>query len=443
MGRRLTTLVAATAGGLLLAGCGSAWPTSDARERFVEHFTTSYPDHVVETITESYEKFPFAGGELSGVVVLTDDTPPEVFGEVLDQVLSWETGNAASFDGVGVLANGVCVFASDDQQTLKQHLRDRLYAEGLALQGTWPCPSWLGQETAYQGSLQDLAEDTGTVRNLWGETDDALRLVAEVHSPYGSVDHVWTTLPGILPDVLTAIGQEHPVKTFELTDDSLRVAVPVTTRVVELQELADGVAGDDLVVEVVPGSLDADKAAQVEALAAVADRLRTVPGVTGVDVRQPGGLVVSVKDGGAVAAAQEAAVTHPDLGSATVEIILDAQDPDDPWARHRYFLSPGGTDQALEVFVALIGHEDVSFVQFRNQAEPSASVELSVPLAAGFPQLQEVLPDGLAVKVTGSDAIAWVEFTSARTLDPGDLQTRFTTPDLAQLARDWNAASSG
>lgn len=439
MGRRHTTLVATTASCLLLAGCASAWPTSNARERFVDHFTTSYPDHVVETITESSEKVPFAGGELSGVVVLTDETPPEVFGQVLEEVLSWETGNAASFEGVGVLANGVCVFASDDQRELKQHLRDRLYAEGLALQGTWPCPTWLGQETAYEGSLQELAEDTGTVRDLWGEADGALRVVADVHTPYGSVDHVWTTLPDTLPDVLTAIGQEHPVKTFELTDDSLRVAVAATTRVTELQELAEGVAGDDLAVEVLQGSLDADRAAQIEALAPVAERVRAVPGVTGVDVRQPGGLVVSVEDTDTVAAAQEAAVTHPDLGSATVEITLDARDPDHQWARHRYFVSSGGTDEALEDFVELIGHEDVSVVQFRNYAEPSASITLRIPLSDGFAQLRPVLPDGLAVSVTGSDAIASVEFTVARTLAPEDLSSRFTTPDLDQLARDWNA----
>src|SRR5699024_3275067 len=108
---------------------------------------------------------------------------------------------------------------------------------------------------------------------------------------------------------------------------------------------------DDVAVEVLQGSLDADRAAQIETLAAVADRVRAVPGVTGVDVRQPGGLVVGVADADTVAAAQEAAITHPDLGAATVEITLDAQDPDNRWAQHRYVISSGGTDTPLQAFL--------------------------------------------------------------------------------------------
>lgn len=438
---RLATLAATAAAVVLLtSACGSVAPAQAAAEEFETHFTSAYPDEVVEAVTTAAGKWPWARGDMSGSLVLADDTSPEQLATILDDVTTWTPEENTSYDGIGVLVNGICLSPSDSQVELKHLLRDRLYAEGLALQGSWPCRTWGKSESAYEGSLQDLMQDTEVVRNLWTDADGELRLVADVDTPHGSVDHVWAALPATLPDVLTAVRQEHPVRTFELTEAGLRVAVTATTRIDELQELADGVAGADLVVEIMQGSLDADKAAQIEELAAVADQVRALPGVTGADVHQPGQLVIGVEDSAAIAAAHEVAVTHPDLGSATVEITLSAQDPDNQWARHRYFWQPGGTDEALEVFIDLVGHEAVSLVQLGNRTTPSVSVTLAMPLADGFAQLKPVLPDGLAVEVKGNDALASVEFTAARTLAPEDLTSRFTTPDRDQLASDWNAA---
>lgn len=441
--RHLSLAAVAVTTAVLTSACGAVSPAHSAAEEFEEHFISTYPDTVLEAVTTATDTWPWLGGEMSGSLVLADDTPPEVLSTILDEVATWQPGENATYDGVGVLANGICLFGSDSQLARKQVLRDRLYAEQLALVGSWDCPTWLGGESQYVGSLEDLMEDTAMVRSLWDNGDGPLRVSARLHDPYGSVDQVWATVPESVPDVLTAIRQEHPVKTFDLTDGDLRVAVTATTRVAELQALADSVAGADLVVEVMQGSLDTEKAAQIEEIATVADQVRAVPGVLGVDVHHPGQLVISVTDSTVVRAVHEAAVTHPDLGSATVEITVEAHDPEHQWARHRYFWQAGGSEAPLEAFLDLVGHESVSVVQVSNRAEPGASVELSVPLAEGFPQLKEVLPDGLAAKVTGSDALAWVEFTAARSLDPADLQTRFTTPDLAQLARDWNAAGSG
>lgn len=438
---RLATLTASTAAVVLLtSACGSIAPAQSAAEEFEAHFTAAYPDAVVEVVTTAAGKWPWARGEMSGALVLADDTSQQVLTTILDEVTTWQPDENSSYDGVGVLANGLCLSSADSQQEHKLTLRERLYAEGLALQGTWPCPTWLGGESTYQGSVQELVQDTEVVRSLWSTADGDLRVVADLSEPHGSVDHSWITLPDTLPEVLTALQQEHPIRTFELTDAGLRVAIPTTTRIGELQEVADTTAGPGLTVQLMQGSLDAEKAAQIEELAAVADHVREVPGVTGADASLPGQLVISVEGTEAVAAAHEAAVTHPDIGSARVEIALDAQDPDNEWARHRYFWQQGGTDEALAAFIALADHEAVSFVQLGNSADPTVSVTLAVPLADGFAQLKPVLPAGLAAEVTGVDALASVEFTTARTLAPGDLTSRFTTPDLDQLTSDWNAA---
>lgn len=434
--------VVAVTAALLTSACGSLSPGHAAAEEFEEHFTSAYPDVVLEAVTTAADKWPLVGGQMGGSLVLADDTPPDLLESILEEVLTWQTGENASYDGVGVMANGLCLTPGDEQQDLKLALRDRLYAEGLALQGAWGCPSWLGGTSLYSGTVAQLAQDSATVSGLWSESDGALRLVANVNEPYGTVDRLWADVPESLPDVLTAIGQEHAVKTFELTDSGLRVAVAATTRLPELQEIADGLAGADLVVEVMQGSLDAEKATQIEGLADVADEVRTVPGVLGVDVQQPLQLVVAVEDAAAVRAVHETATAHPDLGSASLQITLDAADPDDEWARHRYFWQPGGSDEALQAFLDLAASPSVSFVQLTNGAEPRASVDLAVPLADGFATLKDLVPDGMSLSVTGSDALASVEFTAARTLDPDDLQTRFTTPDLGRLARDWNAAGT-
>ncbi|USQ80629.1 hypothetical protein NF556_02920 [Ornithinimicrobium faecis] len=438
---RLTTIAATTAATVLLtSACGSISPAQSAAEEFESHFTSTYPDEVLEAVTTASGKWPWARGDMSGSLVLADDTSPEQLATILDDVTAWAPEENSSYDGVGVLANGLCLSSSDPQLEHKHLLRDRLYAEGLALQGTWPCPTWLSGTTQYTGTLAELMQDTETVRSLWTEADGELRVVAAVNTPHGAVDHVWTQIPQTAHEVLTAVRQEHPLRTFELTDAGLRVAVTATTRIDELQELADGVAGADLIVEVMQGSLDADKAAQIEELAAVVDQVRAVPGVTAAEVPLPGQLVIGVEDSAAIRAAHEAATTHPDLGAARVEITLDAQDPEDEWARHRYFWAQGGTEEALDAFLALTAHDTVSFVSLSNTPAPSASVNLTVPLADGFAHLKPALPDGLPVEVSGSDALASVEFTAARTLAPDDLTSRFTTPDLDQLASDWNAA---
>lgn len=438
---RLATLAATAAAVVLLtSACGSVAPAQAAAEEFETHFTSAYPDEVVEVVTTAAGKWPWARGDMAGSLVLADDTTPEVLATILDEVTTWQPSENSSYDGVGVRANGVCLSPADPQQEQKLLLRERLYAEGLALQGTWPCPTWLSGETTYAGSIEDLMRDTDVVRGTWTGADGDLRVLAELTEPRGSVDHTWITLPDTLPDVLDAVHQEQPVKIFELTEDGLRVAVTATTTLADLQQVADGAAGADLTVQVMQGSLDADKAAQIEELAAVADHVRTVPGVTGADVTMPGQLSIGVGGADAIAAAHVAAVTHPDIGAARVEITLDAQDPDNEWARHRYFWQRGGTDASLTAFIDLVEHEAVSFVHLSNRTTPTASVTLAVPLADGFAQLKTVLPDGLALEVAGSDALASVEFTTARTLAPGDLTSRFTTPDLDQLAHDWNAA---
>lgn len=442
MRHRLIPLALASAGAVLLSGCGSAWPASDAEERFVEHFSTTYAEHVVSTTTQSSGKWPYAGGELSAQVVLADDTPPELFDQITQEVIAWDPDNSTTYDGRGATANGLGVCAGDEQREAKQELRHGLYAEGLALTGDWPCTTWERTEGApYQASVADFSTDGTTVRALLGEDGADLWVRAELREPWGSVDARWVSVPPQLEDTLAAVGEVMPIRTFEFTQaQGLRIAVPATSDLRAAQQAAEEAAGPDLPVEVVQGDLDPVKAAEIEALAPVADHVRAVPGVIDVTAR-PGHLVIAVDDPGTITAAVQAATTHPALGAASVELNLDASGPDDEWARHRYFWDRGGSDEILDVFVELVGHEAVSSVQVSNRAAtPTVSVTLSHPLADGFGDLKPVLPDGLSVKVAGHEALPSVEFISARTLAPEDLTTQFTTPDLDQLASDWNAA---
>lgn len=439
--RPLATLVLVSAGAALLSGCGSAWPAGEAEGRFVEHFTTAYPEQVAETVTEASAKVPFVGGELSAVLVLTDDTPPDLFTEIVEEVIAWDAGGAVTYDGRGAIANGVGVCAGDEQRAAKGELRSRLHAAGQSLAGNWPCTTWERAEGAsYTASVTDFTTDTAAVRELLGDDADVW-VRAELHEPWGTVEAPWAEVPHELGGTLSAVAEVMPIRSFEFTaTHGLRVAVPATTDLSAAHEAAERAAGP-MPVEVVQGDLDPAKAAEIELLGPVADHVRAVPGVLDVGVR-PGHVAISVTGPDVVAAVADAARTHPGLGGASVQLTLSAARHDESWARHRYLWQAGATTDSVPAFVDLTGHDVVATVEVVDPPDgaPRLVLELAAPIEEGLPLVKALVPDGVEVTVRGNDALATVEFRSARTLTSQEVTSRFTTPDLDRIVREWNAA---
>lgn len=435
---------------LLTTACGSIAPGAVAAEEFTDHFSAAHPDHVLEAVTTATDELPWVSGRMAGSLILADDTPPEVLTTILEDVTTWEPDADATYDGVGVQANGVCLYASDSQRELKHLLRDRLYAEGLALQGTWGCPNWSeSQEPPYRGDLDQLVQDTATVRSVWEEPDGGLRVVAAITDPTGSVDHVWSTLPETLPEVLTAIDQEHAVLRFAMTDDGLRVAVPTTTRIDELQRLADTTAGPDLTVQVMQGSLDPGQAEDLDALAPLGDALRTVPGVESVIIEHDR-VTLATRDVQAVRGIYDAALEHPEFHDGlALRIRHDRLVPDADQVSFFYEVPSGSTGHLLPVFVELADLRIVNRLWVSGSPDAGDSsgtgdlslmVNFTTPLPEALPHVKGMLPDGIRIKATGADHRETVTFTTAPTLAEDDLNSIYVIPDLDAIAQAWNSA---
>ena len=441
---RTATLALAAAAAVLVSGCGATFPGVAAAEDFADHFTAAHPEHVVEAVTQSDAKLPWVGGRMSGLLVLADDTPPEALDQILTEVAEWEPEHSSSYEPVGVVANGVGVCLGDDQVDLKRELREALYAEQEALAGEWLCPQWgvpEGIPPEYAAPLADFTRDTALVTELLGDSD--LVVHAKLSDPWGSVAGPWTEVPPQLEQTLAAVAAAHQVMSYGYDDEQgLRVAVPPTADLSDVQTLAEEVAGPDLPVEIVQGSLDPERAAELEQLAPVADDLRSVPGVASVGVL-PHSITVSIEDPGAAQAVRDTALEHPEFAEVSLRIEFPVVADDGRTTYHRYTLQPGAAGDEVALFRQLI---DADLLEAASLAEPAdgtatgLNLTLDAPLADGFPRLKALLPEGLRVVAQGTDGHATVEFTTARTLQADDLETRWTTPDLEQLARDWNAA---
>lgn len=444
--RTTRTLTALTALSLALvtSACGSIAPGATAAEEFTQHFSSGYPDHVLEAVTTATDELPWVGGAMGGSLILADDTPPDTLAAILEDVTTWEPDADADYDGVGVLANGLCLCGSDIQQDQKQQLRDRLYAEGLALQGTWRCPNWLhSHEPPYRGELSELMQDTATVRSLWEKEDGELRVVADVSTPAGSVDHAWATLPESLPDVLAAVGEEQVVTTFDLTDGALRIAVPPTTRLAEAQAVAEAAAGPDLTVQVMQGSLDPQLSERLASLAPLGEALQPVPGVETVLVEQDR-ITLSTRDVGAVRGIHDAALEHPEFQDGlALRIRYDRIVPDADHQSFFYEHPSGSTGERLPVFEELAALRTVTrlwVTESRPEVNLDVQVNFTRPLADALPQVKGIVPDGIRMKATGPDHRETVSFTTARTLARDDLRSSYESPDLGAIASAWNDA---
>lgn len=440
-------LMALTALSVVLAtsACGSISPGASAAEEFTEHFSSAYPDQVLEVVTTASDELPWVSGEMGGSLILADDTPPDTLAAILEDVTTWEPDADADYDAVGVQANGLCLYGSDSQQEPKTHLRTKLYAERLALQGTWRCPNWLrSYETTYRGELSQLMQDTATVRSLWGEEDGELRVVADISTPSGSVDHAWATLPQTLPDVLAAVGEDHPVKVFDLTDGDLRIAVQPTTELTDLQAVAEAAAGPDLTVQVMQGSLDSQQSERLDALAPLGDALRSLPGVETILVEQDR-VTLSTRDLGAVRGIYDAAMEHPEFQDGlALRIRYDRLVPDADQLSFFYEHPSGSAGERLSVFEELAALRTVNRLWVADSRQEGVNLDVQVdftrPLVDALPQVKEILPDGIRLKVAGADHRDSVTFTTARNLSADDLRSLYEIPDLGAIAQAWNDA---
>lgn len=445
---RPLAIVAACSVALLATGCAID-AGHDAERNFIEHFTSTYPDQVVDTTTFAAESLPFTGGQMAGAVIVADDTPPEDFATILDDVATWDAGRGVTYDPLGVVGNGVGVCLTDEHQEQKQALRDALYADGLALEGQWPCPQRLkATESIYQGTLAQGMQDAETVRRLWDGPGE-FRLVGEFTEPWGTVDYPWPDLPPTLDDALHAVEAEHDIVGFELTEAGLRIAIAPTGGLEQAQESAQAAAGADLPVQLLQGSLDAAKADQFGGLADIADDLRTVPGAESVSVTQVGGVAVTTRDAGALAAIVDRALTHEDFaaeGQLVIRVIHPG--PDGQNETSTYTRWPGGTGELLPVFEQLLDQDVVSWIAMTDPLPspnpddppiPGLKIRLTGTVVDGLPQLRSALPDGLLVTVTGADHRDTVDFTTAPRLSASDLDSIFTVPDKEAIAKAWNA----
>lgn len=439
---RRTTALAAAAAVLLTAGCGSAFPGPAAAEDFTDHFTSTYPDHVVDTVTQSEALFPWVGGKMTGLLVLADDTPPELVGEILGAVEDWQPKQNSSYSPGGVIANGVGLCLDDDQLDVKTGLRDRLYDEQLALAGRWDCPLWDSAESkppTYRASFADFVQDTAMVTALIEGPD--LVVHAEVSEHWGSVEAPWTQVPAHLGDPLDAVATAGTVTSFSYDpEQGLRIAVPPTGDLTTVRAVAEEAAGPDLPVQIMQGSLDPERAAALEELGPLADELREVPGVSEVSL-MPHLVEVGVEDPDRVREVMDVALEHEEFAEVVLAIRY-ATPVGGEQHSYRYLIHPGAPGAEVDLFIGLI---EADVVQVAHLAEtgadaPGLRLTLTAPLGEGVPPLKAVLPDGVRVTATGSDSYARVEFTTARTLEAGDMETMFTNVNPRQIVADWNAA---
>lgn len=445
---RTATLALAAAAAVLVSGCGAAFPGGAAADEFTAHFTAAHPEYVEEAVTQSDGKFPYLGGRMTGALVLADDTPPEVLTQIFDEVIAWQPEENASYEPVGVQANGVGLCLDDPQLESKLDLRDALHAADEALAGRWACPLWgvpEGIPPWYSAVQDDFTRDTALVTELLGDSE--LVVHAKVSEPSGTVESTWTEVPPHLQETLDAIAAAQRVQSFEYDDaQGLRVAVPPTTDLTATQAIAEEAAGPELPVEITQGSLDPARATVLEQLGPVADDLRAVPGVASVGV-VPDSITVVVEDPEVAQAVRDTALEHPEFAQVSLRIEFLAVADGVRSTYHRYLIRPGAAGGQVELFQALTDADILQVATLMEHADGEGEGEgthltltLDAPLAQGFAQLKAVLPDGIWVEVKGNDSHAVVEFRTARDLAADDLETRFNTPDLAQLARDWTAA---
>lgn len=429
----MVTILAAS---LLVTGCGPVNAGTAARDEFEAQLDADYGEHVEELRISDDNALPFAGTAF-GSVVLRPETPPDV----LDEIFAFVTGyrsTGGSFDGSGVVANGVGICANDPQLDAKRALRAALHAEGSALDGEWPCPTSARLEPmAYEGTVAQLSADAALVRSLGGAP--GLELEARLTDPPGTAVTGFDAVPGSLAETLGAIAEVAEVVAFELAADGLSVAIHEGGDVAAAQAAADAVAGEGAAVRVVLGSLDPGEQAMIERLAPVLEALRRVPGVDGAEATGEG-VTLRTLDPLRARALLDAADGTAELEGLALTILVGEGSA--AMRAAEYVRPAGASSGGFEAFAALVADEGVSDATVREAGggrEAWIDVELAGPLLDAV-RLKPVLPigiDGRLSSIADESSIMW---TIADPLREEDVSSGVGDVDVPAFVAAWNAA---
>lgn len=422
---------------LALAGCGAVNAGSAVEEEFNEAIRGEHGDLIVETRVNAHNDLPFAGGA-SATVVVRPEASAEEFAAVLEDVLSFGP-STGDYDGVGVIANGVGVCAPDPQREAKQALRDALHEGGVSLAGEWACPPASGDDPRpYVGTLAQFDADLGVVASVGGAP--GLHLEAWLSEPSGKISGPLDELPDTLGESVDAVADLEDIVDFEVVEGSLNIAITPTSDPAAAQAAAEAVAGPDLSVEVVLGSLDPAQQTEYAALGPLLDDLREVPGVVEVETSTH---VVTLRtmDPEQVVAIQEAALAHEEFENRlTLEILVG--EGTQATGAAEYTRPLGGERDGIALFHDLVTHPGVSHARVQ---EPSPTVEAWITVDVVGPltdvaDLRSLLPVGVEVQASSDQDNRSVRFTIADTVSADDFYSVHDDTDVAGLVAAWNAA---
>ena len=421
---------------LALAGCGAVNAGSAIEEEFNEAIRAEHGDLILETRVNAHNDLPFSG-RASATVVLRPEASAEEFAAVLEDVLSFEpsTGN---YDGVGVIANGVGVCAPDPQRAAKQALRDALHEAGAALAGEWACPPASADDMrAYVGTLAQFDADLDVVASVGAP---GLHLEAWLSEPAGKVSGPLDDLPDTIGETVGAVADLEDIVAFEVVEGSLNIAIKPTSDPAAAQAAAEAVAGPELPVEIVLGSLDPAQHEEYAALGPLLDDLREVPGV--VEVATSTHVVtLRTMDPEQVVAIQEAALAHEEFEKKlTLEILVG--EGTQATGAAEYTRPLGGERDGIALFHDLVTHPGVSHARVQESSptvETWITVDVVGPLT-DVADLRSLLPVGVEVQASSDQDNRSVRFTIADTVTADDFYSVHDDTDVAGLVAAWNAA---
>lgn len=429
-------LVPILAASLLVTGCGPVNAGTAAREEFEAQLDADFGEHVEEVRISDDNTLPFAGRAF-GSVVLRPETPPDVLESVFELVTTFRSA-AGSFEGSGVVANGVGICVGDPQIDAKRELRSALHAAGASLSGEWPCSTGGVQEPEpYWGPAADLDADVALIRSLDGAT--GLRLEARLTDPPGTASGLVEELPDTAGAALAAIAAAAEVVAFELKGGALTVAIDQQGDTDAALSAAEAAAGPDLAVHVVLGSLDPSEQAELAELEPVLEELRRVPGVAGAEATVDG-IAVRTLDPAQAPAVLEAATSAEALVDRSITILVGEGTA--AMRAAEYVRPAGATTGSFDAFAALVADSGVSDVTVREAGggrEGWVDIELTGPLLDAV-RLKPVLPtgvDGRLSSVADESSIMW---TIADPLRDEHVSSGVGDVDLAAFITAWNAA---
>lgn len=424
---------------LLLSGCSYADAANIGAEELRAQFEADYPEHLERMEIQSPSGL-FGGGHVWAAAWLGPDTPEEVLDAALADLEAFEASHV-SFFAAGVVANGVGICAADPQREAKRELRAVLAERGLSLAGAWGCSLRPDTpEQAYEGSLAELIRDTELVQSVG--LGSALTLTAELREPFGTVTGDWLSLPvsGLAAAVAVAEA-ELDLARVDWDGARLTLTVQPTTDVTEVAAAAQQAAGPQIEVLVRNG---ADGGAAGAASGPLADALRAVPGVTGV---QDGarGLMVRVSDAEVVVPALAAGADQDRFIGTDVQVI-PASAPTDSASvslASRYVKPAGAAAGDPTGWLALLqvdGLRDVTWTVPVDDGIPTVQLALDQAGLGWTVEAKPLIPEGSQVRLTGLHDWATVEFGAAALLSEEDVSAGPITWDASALVEAWNGA---